>query len=131
MSAHARRRDPAAVATTGGHAARFVFVGGLHRSGTSLLAELLKAENANYDVHVVEDGFEAFEGWLAERGLHSFDVRFDRAQDNAAALADHLVALEGVEAVLYPGRPDHPDHNRAVALLGGLVSLHPRPVCIL
>lgn len=60
-----------------------------------------------------------FDCWLAERGLHSFDIRFERAQANAAALADHLAGLEGVEAVLYPGRPDHPDHNRAVALLGG------------
>ena len=60
-----------------------------------------------------------FDCWLAERGLHSFDVRFDRAQANAAALADHLAGLDGVEAVLYPGRADHPDHNRAVALLGG------------
>ena len=40
---HAVAATPAAVATTGGNAARFVFVGGLHRSGTSLLAELLKA----------------------------------------------------------------------------------------
>ena len=60
-----------------------------------------------------------FDCWLAERGLHSFDVRFDRAQANAAALADHLAGLGGVDAVLYPGRPDHPDHNRAIALLGG------------
>ncbi|HUS52537.1 MAG TPA: PLP-dependent transferase [Thermohalobaculum sp.] len=60
-----------------------------------------------------------FDCWLAERGLHSFDIRFDRAQANAAALADHLAGLEGVEAVLYPARPDHPDHNRAVSLLGG------------
>lgn len=60
-----------------------------------------------------------FDCWLAERGLHSFELRFDRAEQNAAALADHLAGLAGVETVLYPGRPDHPDHNRAVALLHG------------
>jgi cystathionine gamma-synthase len=60
-----------------------------------------------------------FDCWLAERGLHTFDLRYDRATANAAALADHLAALEGVAQVLYPGRPDHPDHNRAVALLDG------------
>lgn len=60
-----------------------------------------------------------FDCWLAERGLHSFALRFDRAEANAAALADHLAGLSGVAQVLYPGRPDHPDHNRAVSLLGG------------
>ncbi|MEO0622923.1 MAG: PLP-dependent transferase [Pseudomonadota bacterium] len=58
-----------------------------------------------------------FDCWLAERGMHSFDLRFERAQSNAAALADHLAHLTGVEAVLYPGRPDHPDHNRARAFM--------------
>lgn len=60
-----------------------------------------------------------FDCWLAERGLYSFHLRFDRAQENAAALADHLAGLAGVKRVLYPTRPDHPDHNRAVALLQG------------
>ena len=60
-----------------------------------------------------------FDCWLAERGLHSFEVRFERAQANALSLADHLAGLAGVEAVLYPGRADHPDHDRAVSLLGG------------
>ena len=60
-----------------------------------------------------------FDCWLAERGLHTFDLRFERAQANAAALADRLAGLAGVEAVLYPARPDHPDHNRAMALLNG------------
>lgn len=59
-----------------------------------------------------------FDCWLAERGLHTFDLRFERAQANAAALADTLAGLGGVEAVFYPTRPDHPDHNRAIGLLG-------------
>ena len=60
-----------------------------------------------------------FDCWLAERGLYTFDLRYDRAAANAAALAERLAGLPGVAQVLYPGRPDHPDHNRAVALLQG------------
>ena len=60
-----------------------------------------------------------FDCWLAERGLHSFDLRFERAQSNAAGLADALAGMTGVEAVIYPGRRDHPDHNRATAILSG------------
>ncbi len=59
-----------------------------------------------------------FDCWLAERGLHSFHLRYDRAEANAARLADHLAGLRGVKRVLYPLRRDHPDHNRAVGLLG-------------
>lgn len=57
--------------------------------------------------------------WLAERGLYTFDMRFERAQANAETLAELFAAHPAVEAVLYPGRHDHPDHNRAGALLGG------------
>ncbi len=60
-----------------------------------------------------------FDCWLAERGLHSFDLRLDRAEANAAALAEALADLPGMARVIYPARPDHPDHNRAMALLGG------------
>lgn len=59
-----------------------------------------------------------FDCWLAERGLYSFELRYDRAEANAAALADHIAGLPGVKRVLYPTRPDHPDHTRAVDLLG-------------
>jgi cystathionine gamma-synthase len=59
-----------------------------------------------------------FDCWLAERGLHSFDLRFERAQANAIQLADFLAGLDGVERVIYPGRPEHPDHERAKTLLG-------------
>ncbi len=59
-----------------------------------------------------------FDCWLAERGLFTFPLRYDRAEANAAALADHLAGLTGVARVLYPLRADHPDHNRAQSVLG-------------
>ncbi len=60
-----------------------------------------------------------FDCWLAERGLHSFNLRYDRAEENAAELADLLAGLPGVRRVIYPGRPDHPDFQRARSLLKG------------
>lgn len=59
-----------------------------------------------------------FDCWLAERGMYSFELRYDRAEENAKALADHLAGRAGVKRVIYPGRADHPDHNRAGVLLG-------------
>ena len=59
-----------------------------------------------------------FDCWLAERGMLTFDLRFDRAQATAVALADHLAGLPGVKRVIYPLRADHPDHDRAKQLLG-------------
>jgi len=60
-----------------------------------------------------------YECWLAERGLMTFPLRFDRAEANARTLADWLAEQPKVAQVLYPGRADHPDHARAQALLGG------------
>lgn len=78
------------------------------------------AVNEAMRVFAVTTGMTAspFDCWLAERGLMTFPLRYDQAEANAAALADHLATLPGVERVLYPTRPDHPDHNRAVGLLG-------------
>jgi cystathionine gamma-synthase len=60
-----------------------------------------------------------YECWLAERGLYTFPLRFDRAEANAAKLADWLADQPKVAQVLYPGRADHPDHAQAQKLLGG------------
>lgn len=59
-----------------------------------------------------------FDCWLAERGLLSFELRYDRAEENAAALAGALKSMPGVSRVLYPTDPDHPDRALAVPLLG-------------
>lgn len=57
--------------------------------------------------------------WMAERGLYTFDMRFERAQANAVAMAQLFADHDAVETVLYPGRSDHPDHNQAGVLLDG------------
>lgn len=60
-----------------------------------------------------------YECWLAERGLMTFQLRFDRAQATAERLGAHLAGKPGVTRVLYPTRPDHPDAARAQGLLKG------------
>ncbi|WP_295313039.1 aminotransferase class I/II-fold pyridoxal phosphate-dependent enzyme [Roseobacter sp.] len=79
------------------------------------------ALNDRLRVFTVTTGMTAspFDCWLAERGMLSFDLRFDRAQATAATLADHLTTLKGVKRVLYPGRADHPDRALLDDLLGG------------
>jgi cystathionine beta-lyase/cystathionine gamma-synthase len=66
-------------------------------------------------------GFAAnpFDCWLAERGLATLAVRMRAACANAAALADWLAGQPGVTHVVYPGRPDHPEHALAARLLRG------------
>src|SRR5207237_10824608 len=54
-----------------------------------------------------------FDCWLTLRGLETLDLRARAATANAAALADWLAAQPGVSRVVYPGRPEHPDHALA------------------
>lgn len=60
-----------------------------------------------------------FDCWLAERGIATLDLRMRAASQNAAALADWLAEQRGVSRVIYPGRPDHPDHSLAREVLSG------------
>ncbi len=79
-----------------------------------------KAVNDAIELAAVTWGMTAspFDCWLAERGIQSFDLRFERAQENARQLADVIAACPGVTSVLYPTRSDHPDFERAQASYG-------------
>jgi len=60
-----------------------------------------------------------FDCWLAERGLATLPLRMRAASANALALADWLAVQKHVTRVIYPGRPDHPDHALAQRILAG------------
>lgn len=79
--------------------------------------ELLPAINAAASIWGLASN--PFDCWLAERGLATLELRMRAACANAVRLAEWLAGLPGVKQVIYPGRPDHPDHALATELLQG------------
>ncbi|RAU43832.1 MULTISPECIES: PLP-dependent aspartate aminotransferase family protein [unclassified Pseudomonas] len=69
----------------------------------------------------------AFESWLLIRGMRTLSVRFERASDNALALAKHFLKHPKVQGVLYPGLESHPGHEVAKRQMtngfGGMMSI--------
>jgi cystathionine gamma-synthase len=55
----------------------------------------------------------ALEAYLATRGLRTLALRWERAQQNAATLAERLAAHPQVRRVRYPGLPSDPGHEIA------------------
>jgi methionine-gamma-lyase len=65
------------------------------------------------------------DGWLVIRGLKTFAVRMERHNSNAMQVARWLEGHPGVERVVYPGLPSHPQHEVAAKQMngfGGMVS---------
>lgn len=51
--------------------------------------------------------------FLLSRGLRTLELRVERQNANAQAVAEYLARHPGVERVFYPGLPDHPHHEVA------------------
>ncbi len=68
----------------------------------------------------------AFESWLLLRGMRTLAIRFERACQNALAIAKHFENHPKIEAVLYPGLASHPGHEIAKKQMlngfGGMLS---------
>jgi len=66
-----------------------------------------------------------FNAWLHLKSLETLDLRMKQHSENAARVADFLAGHKKVTRVLYPFRPDHPQHNLARAQMdsgGGVVT---------
>lgn len=59
------------------------------------------------------------QAWLILRGLRTLALRLDKAQANAARLAEFLENHPRVAWVRYPGRPHHPGHELAKRQMDG------------
>jgi len=66
-----------------------------------------------------------FNAWVFVKGLETLGLRVDRHCANARKVADALAANSKIGRVLYPGRPDHPQHALAAKQMsnfGGVVT---------
>jgi len=67
-----------------------------------------------------------FDSFLALRGLKTLHLRMRAHCENALALAQWLQTQKGIERVLYPGLPEHPQHalaKRQMQGFGGIVTI--------
>lgn len=66
------------------------------------------------------------DAWLTVRGIKTLAVRMERHCANAQAIAEALVGHPRLEAVYYPGLPEHPGHelaSRQMKSFGGMISV--------
>ncbi len=66
-----------------------------------------------------------FDCWLTMRGIKTLELRMERHEKNAAAIANALKGHPLVRQVYFPGLPDHPGHDvasRQMSGFGGMVS---------
>jgi cystathionine gamma-synthase len=70
-----------------------------------------------------------FDCWLSLRGIETLPVRVRAHCENATRVAQFLKQHPKVEAVHYPGLPDHPGHQiaaRQMSAFGGMLSFQVR-----
>jgi O-succinylhomoserine sulfhydrylase len=66
-----------------------------------------------------------FNAWVFVKGLETLGLRIERHCANARTVADALAKHPKIGRVLYPGRPDHPQHKLAASQMsnfGGVVT---------
>ncbi|HEV7949169.1 MAG TPA: cystathionine gamma-synthase [Glaciihabitans sp.] len=96
-------------------------LGGAVVVNTEELAE--KVGFLQFGVGAVSSPMDA---WLTVRGIKTLAVRVEKHSSNALAIAEALVGHPAIEAVHYPGLPDHPGHDladRQMRAFGGMLSL--------
>jgi methionine-gamma-lyase len=84
-----------------------------------------RVEKVQIDTGATIGPFDAF---LVLRGIMTLAVRVERHARTAAALAAWLERQDGVQRVLYPGLPSHPQHAAAVrqfreGVAGGMLAV--------
>jgi cystathionine gamma-synthase len=94
--------------------------------GALVFADAELAEKAQFIQFAAGAVSSPMDAWLTVRGIKTLDVRMKRHSENAQAIAEVLVGRPGIDAVYYPGLPEHPGHDlaaRQMSGFGGMLSV--------
>lgn len=69
------------------------------------------SEKLRFIIKTVGSGLAPFDCWLVIRGIKTLSVRMERAQENARAIVDFLLAEPKVKKVYYPGIEGTPGYE--------------------
>jgi O-succinylhomoserine sulfhydrylase len=97
------------------------FIDGQGRAlgGVILCQQDFLDENLNLFLRNTGPSISPFNAWLHLKSLETLELRMKQHCENALAIADFLSQQKKVTRVLYPFRPDHPQHNLARAQMDG------------
>lgn len=68
-------------------------------------------EKLRFLIKTTGSGLAPFDSWLVLRGIKTLSIRMEKAQENAAKIADWLKKQKSVVRVIYPGLTEHPGHE--------------------
>lgn len=88
-------------------------------AGVVVGADAEQVERVGEAARILGAALDPHACFLFERGLRTLALRFAAQEEGASLIADRLAADDRVRAAIYPGRTDHPDHERARRLLDG------------
>ncbi|WP_299952176.1 cystathionine gamma-synthase [uncultured Modestobacter sp.] len=93
--------------------------------GALVVADAELGERLAYHQNAMGAVNGPFDAWLVLRSLKTLGVRMDRHSANAGRIAEWLLAHPAVGDVLYPGLPQHRNHDIAAKQMsgfGGMIS---------
>ena len=94
--------------------------------GAIIVKDQALAEKIGFLSNAIGPVGSPMDSYLAMRSLKTLAVRMRAHQENAVAVADFLKGHSKVEKVIYPGLPEHPQHElakRQMSGFGGMVSV--------
>jgi cystathionine gamma-lyase len=86
--------------------------------GVAVVGDAGLAERVAYLQNAIGAVGGPFDSFLALRGLKTLPLRMRQSSESALAIASWLEKHAGVERVLYPGLPSHPQHALARRQMG-------------